>query len=111
MIGLDKDSLLGGGVPARETMSGKIGFKVEGALKSAVALDSDKLLVRDGQGRGAKIGPGKIGLMPEGTAKPAVALDSDKLLVRGDQAHGGKIGEVKVPNPRQQFSESGTEVA
>ncbi len=100
MIGLDKDSLLGGGVPAGETMSGKIGFKVAGTAKPAVALDGDKLLVRDGQGRGAKIGPGKVGLMPEATAKPAVALDSDKLLVRGGQAHGGKIGEVKIPDPR-----------
>ena len=61
MITLDKGRLLGGGASARETGAGKIGLpkiKDDSAHPApAIALDMEKLLVPDNQGRGAKIGP------------------------------------------------------
>jgi hypothetical protein len=61
MIELDRTALLGGGVAPRETMAGKIGAsKDKVAAKPDVVIELGRLLKRDGQAHGAKIGDGKM---------------------------------------------------
>jgi hypothetical protein len=75
VIELDRKALLGGGVPPRETMAGKIGAsKDKPSPKPEIAIDPSLLLKRDGQAHGAKIGDGKMmspfaRQMPAGPAK------------------------------------------
>lgn len=98
MIALDKNSLLGDGVAPRETLAGKIGVpKDRPAAGAEVALDTSRLLTRESQAHGAKLGDSKWA--PPSAMTGSVALDANRLLTRGEQAHGAKIGDGKMMSP------------
>ena len=98
MIILNKNALLGGGVAPRDTHAGKIGVPKDRPAKGPeVALDTSRLLTRESQAHGAKLGDSKWA--PPSATVGSVALDANRLLTRGEQAHGAKIGDGKMMSP------------